>query len=285
MYKNGWIFWFFIFSSLAPNSTWTFVSLHTLFTVFVSYSRLVGGWRRRKLKYITLYITQLFYKKYSKLLSMTSKSHHFATLGITSLYLSLSHSLFSPSQLATIASVEFSWFETKTYPIATHLDARNLFPSPSKQPEPHRRSTTRVQIQIVTNGGYASTWIDWVGRTQGETKTLHSNPVFFLFAVSGRESYVCTRCSRNRELERTHTSNSITSISMTSHWPTPLRFNVELVFAHDCVCVSEQSNRVSSECDENFQFQNGDRRFFATCVFGFFGWWENVSRRRFRRLP
>lgn len=31
-----------------------------------------------------------------------------------------------------------------------------------------------------------ATWIDWVGRTQGETKTLHSNPVrsFFFFAVA-----------------------------------------------------------------------------------------------------
>lgn len=61
-----------------------------------------------------------------------------------------------------------------------------------------------------------------------------------------------------------------------------IAFHVGLVFAHDycdvSVCVSEQSDRVSSECDENFQFQNGDRRFFATCVFGFFGRWEYVSR-------
>lgn len=193
--------------------------------------------------------------------------------------------------------VEFSWFETKTYPMPLTLTRaqRETFPVAPKQPD--REQSTTLNSNRTTDGGY-------LDRLGGENPRRNENialePRSFVFfslslvwftTVSGRESYVCTRCSRNREVlghTDTNTQQAITSISMTSHWPTPLRFMLDAcsrmtTVMWACVCVCEQSDRVSSECDENFQFQNGDRRFFATCVFGFFGRWEYVSRWRLRQ--
>lgn len=128
MYKNGWVFWFFIFSSLAPNSTFIFVSHFVHYTVCFLL-RDSSEDDDEKTKIHKLCTTQLFYKSIRNFYpSHRNLSHHIVALGIIALSLIRSsvhhHHQSMPRRLHR---VEFSWFETKTYPIATHLDARSTW--------------------------------------------------------------------------------------------------------------------------------------------------------------
>lgn len=180
--------------------------------------------------------------------------------------------------------MEFFWFETKTYPIPSHLDASRrsakTVPLITKQPNEQREMATWI--------------IDWVGENPRQNENIALEPRFFFLyffagvsTVSGRESYVCTRCSRNRASGRAHThshTNAITSIFMTSQWRRHCVSQLELVFAHGwvslCVCerASEPSNRVSSECDENFSISKWRPTFFRNLCVWVLWWWENVLR-------
>lgn len=153
--------------------------------------------------------TQLL-QKYSKLLI-----HHIEICLITSLLsVSLSLSLL-PILVATIASVEFSWFETKTYPIATHLDGPD-----AKRFHHHHRKL----------GAY----LDRIGWGEPKAKRKHCTRTPFLFCFrEGKVTYPLFSKPR----AHTHTltqkpSQAITSISMTSHWRDAIALQVGLVFAH-----------------------------------------------------
>lgn len=208
-------------------------------------------------------------QKYSKLLSITSKlvsSHR------NSRY--LSRSSVHHHQSSHDDCIGWNFLDSKQRPILSPLTL-TLVVDVKPFHRPGNPSTT-----LNSNRATVATWIDWVGRTQGETKTLHSNPVFLcclLFGSPFREGKVtCVYPLFSKPRARSHTHRqtpAITSISMTSHWPTPLRFKSSSCWRMTdmclCECVCERERAI--ECDENFQFQNGDRRFFATCVFGFLG--------------
>lgn len=190
----------------------------------------------KKTKIHKLCTTQLFYKKYSKLLSITSKlvsSHRSSRY-----HCSFTHSLISPSSskyATTIASGGIFLIRNKDLSYRhSPWRALNVKPFPS-QPKATRARAEHPSKFKSRDGGY----LDRLGGGEPKAKRKHCTRTpfvrFFLLlslvwftTVSGRESYMCTRCSRNREVlghtDTNTTQQAITSISMTSHWPTPLRF-------------------------------------------------------------
>lgn len=184
----------------------------------------------KKTKIHKLCTTQLFYKKYSKLLSITSKlvsSHRSSRYDC-----SFTHSLISPSSskyATTIASGGIFLIRNKDLSYR-HSPWRelNVKPFPSHQSNP---STT-----LNSNRATVATWIDWVGENPRRNENIALEPRSFVFfcccrlfgSLLFREGKVtCVpvvleteRCS----VTDTNTQQAITSISMTSHWPTPLRF-------------------------------------------------------------
>lgn len=194
--------------------------------------------------------------------------------------------------------VEFSWFETKTYPIATHLDARSTWNLSRRTKATRPRAEHHSKFKSHDRRWLLGS-IGW-GEPKAKRKHCTRTPFvrfFFRCRLFGsllfREGKVtCVpvvleteRCSvtqtRTPHSKRSRVSpwHHIGRRHCVSCWT---RVRAWLLWC-ERVCVCEQSDRVSSECDENFQFQNGDRRFFATCVFGFFGRWEYVSRWRLRQ--
>lgn len=168
-------------------------------------------------------------QKYSKLLSITSKlvsSHR------NSRY--LSRSSVHHHQSSHDDCIGWNFLDSKQRPILSPLTL-TLVVDVKPFHRPGNPSTT-----LNSNRATVATWIDWVGRTQGETKTLHSNPVFFVlplvwFTVSGRESYVCVPVVLETESSITHTQTDASDheylhdITLAD----AIAFQVELVLAHD----------------------------------------------------
>lgn len=210
--------------------------------IFLLRSRHDVGGRRKKKRPTQLCTTQL-YKNIQ-----TSKFH--TDYFITSFCIIAS----LRSHLATIASVEFSWFGTKTYPIPTHLVASH-----------------HETLQSPTN--LRTCRIGW-GEPKAKRKHCTRTP-----CVSGRESHPLFSNTHTH----THTSSNASdheSAGATSHW----RHCVSAFFiaadVNVCVWVVESRSLV-----KNFQFQNGDRRVFATFLFGSSGNVSNATLRRRVSFP
>lgn len=187
----------------------------------------------KKTKIHKLCTTQLFYKNIRNFYpSHRNLSHHIVALGIIALSLIRSSVHHHQSMPRRLHRVEFSWLETKTYPIATHLDARSTWNLSRRTKATRPRAEHHSKFKS-RDGGY-------LDRLGGENPRRNENialePRSFVFfcccrlfgSQLFREGKVtCVpvvleteRCS----VTQTRTQQAITSISMTSHWPTPLRF-------------------------------------------------------------
>lgn len=112
------------------------------------------------------------------------------------------------SHLATIASVEFSWFETKTYPIPTHLVASH-----------HETFRSPTNIRTCRRIGW--------GEPKAKRKHCTRTPCVFL------EGKV-TRCSRTLTLTHAHQlKRERPRVCWCDITLTPLRFCFFIVL---CVC-------------------------------------------------
>lgn len=168
--------------------------------IFLLRSRHDVGGRRKKKRPTQLCTTQL-YKNIQ-----TSKFH--TDYFITSFCIIAS----LRSHLATIASVEFSWFGTKTYPIPTHLVASH-----------------HETLQSPTN--LRTCRIGW-GEPKAKRKHCTRTP-----CVSGRESHPLFSNTHTH----THTSSNASdheSAGATSHWRHCVSAFFIAVDVNVCVCVS-----------------------------------------------
>lgn len=157
------------------------------------------------------------------------------------------------SHLATIASVEFSWFETKTYPITTHIDASHCETF---------RSSTNIRTLPTRLGG----------ENPRQNENIALEPRF----GKGKLPVVLKHShshSHPHQLERERPRACWCDITLT-----PLRFSFMFIAVGRCMCVCVWVVE-SRSLMKNFQFQNGDRRVFATFVFGSSG---NVSNATLR---
>lgn len=166
--------------------------------IFLLRSRHDVGGRRKKKRPTQLCTTQL-YKNIQ-----TSKFH--TDYFITSFCIIAS----LRSHLATIASVEFSWFGTKTYPIPTHLVASH-----------------HETLQSPTN--LRTCRIGW-GEPKAKRKHCTRTP-----CVSGRESHPLFSNTHTR----THTSSNASdheSAGVTPHWRHCVSAFFIAVDVNVCVC-------------------------------------------------
>lgn len=168
----------FIFSSLAPNSTLfilldfvSFIIGHWL-TIACSYTRDSSEDDDEKTK-IHNFVQLSFTKIIKHLFFHNSATDYFITSKFVSSHCNshnLSLSLPPPPLhlVATIASVEFFWSETKTYPIPSHLDASRhsakTVPLITKQPNEQREMATWI--------------IDWVGENPRQNENIALEPRF-----------------------------------------------------------------------------------------------------------
>lgn len=185
--------------------------------------------------------------------------------------------------------MEFFWFETKTYPIPSHLDAsrRSAKTVPLITKQPNNDTTNNARWLLGSSIGW--------GRTQGKTKTLHSNPVFFYFTFllvfqlyrEGKVTYAPVVLETELASGRAHTHTHTQARSRVSSW----HHNDDAIaflnlnscsrmarWACMCVWASEPSNRVSSECDEKFSISKWRPTFFRNLCVWVLWWWENVLR-------
>lgn len=172
---------FQIFICLAPNSTFLLHSTKWKYYnhIFLCSRHGVGGRRKKDLhNFVQLSFTKIY--RHLNFMPITS-SHHFV----------------SSHHCALISPRLHRWNfpDSKQRPILSPLTLT-------------RRTVKRFDRRLI----FVPYLLDWVGRTQGKTKTLHSNP------VSGRESYPLF--SNTHTHTHTHTSSNASdheSAGVTSH--------------------------------------------------------------------
>lgn len=272
----------FIFSSLAPNSTLfilldfvSFIIGHWL-TIACVYTRDSSEDDDEKTKihnFVQLSFTKIIKHLRSTILPQITSSHRNLSHHIATLIISLFSSSTPSSSHDCIGGIFLIRNKDLSYPLSPWRVA-----SLRKNGSTHHQATQQRHDEQRE----MATWIiDWVGENPRQNENIALEPRFFLLyffagvsTVSGRESYVCTRCSRNRASGRAHTHTHkrdheyLHDITMT----TPLRFSTwarvrawlgELV----CVWASEPLNRVStSECDEKFSISKWRPKFFSQLV-------------------
>lgn len=277
----------FKFSSLAPNSTLFILLDFVLFiighwlTIACVYTRDSSEDDDEKTKihnFVQLSFTKIIKHLRSTILPQITSSHRNLSHHIATLIISLS--LFSSSTLSSshdcIGGIFLIRNKDLSYPLSPWRVA-----SLRKNGSTHHQATQQRHDEQRE----MATWIiDWVGENPRQNENIALEPRFFLLyffagvsTVSGRESYVCTRCSRNRASGRARTHTQTRSrVSSWHHNDDAIAFlnlnSCSRMAGWACVCVWA-SHWIESAASvmKNFQFQNGDRRFFATCVFGFFG--------------